>query len=124
MKILIVDDSTSMRRMIQVYLKKIGLGNEEIVEAEDGEDGLNVLQKNPDVDIILTDNNMPELMGTDMILKIREIKEFAELPIIMITTDGKDEERLYALKVGANEYITKPFTQMQLKKKIEKVLEI
>ena len=124
MKILIVDDSTSMRMLIKNNLKKIGLENEEIIEAVDGDDGYETLLDNSDVDIILTDNNMPELMGTDMIIQIRKLKEFAELPIIMITTDGKDEERLYALQVGANEYITKPFTQMQLKHKIEKVLDI
>ncbi len=120
MKILVVDDSSTMRRIIVNTLNK--LGYKDVVEAEHGLDALAKLKENPDVQLILTDWNMPEMDGLTFVQTLRKSKTFNKIPIIMITTMGAKEDIVKALKAGVNNYIVKPFTPQILKEKIAQTL--
>ncbi len=120
MKILVVDDSPTMRRIIINVLNRIGY--KDVVEAENGLDALSKLKANPDIGLILTDWNMPEMDGLTFVETVRSSPEFKSIPIIMVTTIGAKEEIIKALKAGVNNYIVKPFTPDILKEKIEKTL--
>lgn len=115
MKILIVDDSSTMRRIIGNTLKSIG--QEDVIMAGDGVEGLEVLEQNPDTDLILSDWNMPNMNGLDFLIKVRETKG-KDLPIIMITTEAEKANVITAIKAGANNYIVKPFTPDVLSEKL------
>lgn len=122
MKVLVVDDSSTMRRIINNTL--IRLGYEDILEGEDGLQGWNVLEANPDISMLITDWNMPEMDGLTLVKKVRSDPRFSDLPIIMITTEGGKVEVISALKAGVNNYIVKPFTPQVLKEKLSAVLGI
>ena len=117
MKILVVDDSSTMRRIISNILKSCG--HENLVEAADGIEGLNMLKANPDVGMVLTDWNMPNMNGIDFLAKIRETTPATELPVIMVTTEAEKANVVAAIKAGANNYIVKPFTPDVVKSKLE-----
>ena len=119
MKILVVDDSSTMRRIIKNTLKRIGYSD--IVEGTDGVEGL-VGYQNNNIDMVITDWNMPNMSGLELVTKIRKINK--DIPIIMITTEGGKIEVIKALKAGVNNYIVKPFTPMVLKEKLGDVLGI
>lgn len=116
MKFLVVDDSSTMRRIIKNSLKRIGF--EDIVEAENGRDAL---EKLTDVDIILTDWNMPEMDGLEFVKRVRGSNQ--SIPILMVTTNAAKDDIVEALKHGVNNYIVKPFTPETLKEKVETVLK-
>ncbi|NPA15296.1 MAG: response regulator [Deferribacteres bacterium] len=120
MKILVVDDSSTMRRIIINTLNK--LGYKDVLEASNGLEALAVLKENPDVSLILTDWNMPEMDGLTFVQTLRKSKTFGKVPIIMITTMGAKEDIVKALKAGVNNYIVKPFTPQILKEKIAQVI--
>jgi two-component system chemotaxis response regulator CheY len=120
MKFLVVDDSSTMRRIIKNTLVRIG--HEDILEAEDGEAGWKVMQDNNDIEVLITDWNMPNLNGLELVKKVRAEDKYADLPIIMVTTEGGKSEVITALKAGVNNYIVKPFTPPVLKEKLEAVL--
>ncbi|MEO0279213.1 MAG: chemotaxis response regulator CheY [candidate division WOR-3 bacterium] len=120
MKILVVDDSPTMRRIIVNVLNRLGYKN--VIEAENGLDALSKLKANPDVGLVLTDWNMPEMDGLSFVEAVRSSPAFSKLPIIMVTTIGAKDEIIKALKAGVNNYIVKPFTPEILKEKIEKTL--
>jgi two-component system chemotaxis response regulator CheY len=115
MKILVVDDSSTMRRIISNALKSAVEGAE-IVEAGDGAEGLQALEKNQDANVILTDWNMPNMDGLTFIEKVRESNK--DVPIVMITTEAEKQNVVTAIKAGANNYIVKPFTPDVLKEKL------
>ena len=121
MKFAVVDDSSTMRRIIVNTLK--GMGHTDIVQGEDGLEGWKVIDANPDVDIILTDWNMPNMNGLDLVIKIRSDDRFTKTPIVMVTTEGGKKEVIIAMKAGVNNYIVKPFTPDVLRKKLESVLK-
>ncbi|MCC8189993.1 MAG: response regulator [Planctomycetes bacterium] len=121
MKILVVDDSSTMRRIIANILKAHGYEN--IVEAGDGIEGLAQLQSNPDVAMVLTDWNMPNMNGLDFLSKIRETVPRSDLPVIMVTTEAEKASVVAAIKAGANNYIVKPFTPELVKSKLEPFLK-
>ena len=114
MKILVVDDSSTMRRIIINTLKT--MGQETIVEAGDGVEGLSQLANNPDVELILSDWNMPNMNGLDFLVKVREKNK--TLPIVMVTTEAEKQNVITAIKAGANNYVVKPFTPEILKEKV------
>lgn len=116
MKFLIVDDSTTMLRIIKNSLNK--LGYDDIVEADNGVSALEVLEKGK-VDVILTDWNMPKMDGLTLVKKVRETDKATQ--ILMVTTEGEKGSILEALKAGVNNYIVKPFTPDTLKEKIEAI---
>ncbi|MBD3810011.1 MAG: chemotaxis response regulator CheY [Sulfuricurvum sp.] len=120
MKLLVVDDSSTMRRIIKNTLSR--LGYEDVLEGEDGLQGWNVLNTNPDIGMLITDWNMPEMNGLELVKKVRADARFADLPIIMVTTEGGKAEVITALKAGVNNYIVKPFTPQVLKDKLSAVL--
>ena len=122
MKLLVVDDSSTMRRIIKNTLAR--LGHKDILEGADGVEGWSVLNSNPDVDMLITDWNMPEMNGLDLVLKVRSDDRFKDLPIIMVTTEGGKTEVITALKAGVNNYIVKPFTPQVLKEKLGAVMGI
>ena len=120
MKILVVDDSSTMRRIIKNTLNR--LGYKDLLEAEHGADAWNVLQKNSDISVLITDWNMPEMNGLELVKKVRAEEKYVDMPIIMVTTEGGKAEVITALKAGVNNYIVKPFTPQVLKEKLGAVL--
>ena len=116
MKVLVVDDSTTMRRIICNTLNT-ALHTPEILEAGDGEEGLKLFKGNQDVDIILTDWNMPKMNGLAFLEKVREIN--TEVPVVMITTEAEKQNIVTAIKAGANTYVVKPFTPEVLQEKLQ-----
>lgn len=117
--IITVDDSSTMRRIIKNTLIKIGFNN--VLEASNGVEALDVISKNK-VDLIITDWNMPEMDGLTFVKTIRSNSEYDEIPILMVTTEAAKEDILMALKSGVNNYIVKPFTPDTLKEKVFKLL--
>ncbi|WP_024790351.1 chemotaxis response regulator CheY [Lebetimonas sp. JH292] len=120
MKILVVDDSSTMRRIIQNTLAR--LGYKDVIQAADGIEAWDALQSNPDIEVVITDWNMPNMNGLELVKKIRAEERYKSLPIIMVTTEGGKKEVITALKAGVNNYIVKPFTPQVLKEKLEGVL--
>ena len=120
MKLLVVDDSSTMRRIIKNTLSR--LGYEDVLEGEDGVQGWTALNENPDIGMLITDWNMPEMNGLELVKKVRADSRFTDLPIIMVTTEGGKAEVITALKAGVNNYIVKPFTPQVLKEKLSAVL--
>lgn len=120
LKLVVVDDSSTMRRIIKNTLGR--LGYQDILEGENGVEGWEVLNANPDAGMLITDWNMPEMNGLELVKKVRADARFADLPIIMVTTEGGKAEVITALKAGVNNYIVKPFTPQVLKEKLAAVM--
>lgn len=118
-KVLFAEDSPTMRRIIVNSLTSIGFSD--IIEAENGVDALNKLEGQV-VDLIITDWNMPEMNGEELVKILRQNVQFKNTPILMITTRGMKDDVITAIKAGVNGYVVKPFTPDILKKKIENVL--
>jgi len=118
-KILAVDDSPTMRRIIINTLKRAGYND--VVEASDGKDAL-AKMKVEHVDFVITDWNMPEMDGLALVSTIRTTAELKGLPVLMVTTRSVKDDIVEALKAGVNNYIVKPFTPETLKQKIEECL--
>jgi two-component system chemotaxis response regulator CheY len=108
-----------MRRIIQNSLNKIGYF--ELIEAENGVDALEKLE-GVDIDLVVTDWNMPEMNGEQLVKELRQHPRFKDKPILMITTRGIKEDVLKAVKMGVNGYIVKPFTPAILQKKIDEIM--
>ncbi|MCZ6680354.1 MAG: response regulator [Candidatus Poribacteria bacterium] len=125
MKVLVVDDSRTMRRMIIKHLTQLGI--DEVVEAGDGEQALLELVKvykvKEKIDLILTDWNMPTMTGLDFVKAVRQRTVLDKVPIIMITTNNTKADVVAAVGVGINNYITKPFTPDTLREKIVDTLK-
>ena len=120
MKILIVDDFSTMRRIIKNLLRDLGFTN--IAEADDGSTALPML-KNGDFDFLVTDWNMPGMSGFDLLKAVRADEKLKTLPILMVTAEAKRDQIIAAAQAGVNGYIVKPFTAAVLKEKIEKIFE-
>ncbi len=119
-KVLFVDDSPTMRRIIKNTLKKIGFND--FIEAEHGIDALEKLE-GEDVGLILSDWNMPEMNGKQLVEELKGNDKYKNIPIIMITTRGMKEDVITAVKMGVAGYVVKPFTPEILKGKIQKALQ-
>ena len=119
MRILIVDDSTTMRRIIGNVVQQLGVAKEDFDEAEDGVVAWNLCQTKGNYDVILTDWNMPNMNGLELVKKIRGGGAHQKTPIVMITTEGGKGEVITALKAGVNNYIVKPFSAEILKEKLD-----
>ena len=120
-KVLVVEDSPTMRQLIVFALKRIR--GFHIVEANDGVDGLKKLSADK-FDLILTDINMPIMDGLKLVSMVRNDPNYKETPIIIITTEGATEDRERALALGANEYITKPIQTMQILETVKKLMNV
>lgn len=121
MRILIVDDSTTMRRIIGNVVVQCGYKKSDYEEAGDGQEALDKM-KAEKFDLILTDWNMPVMNGLDLVKNTRSNEVYKDVPIIMITTEGGKKEVITALKAGVNNYIVKPFDAPTLKEKLLAVL--
>lgn len=119
LKIIAVDDSPTMRRIIINTLKRAGFDN--VIEATDGKDAL-AKMKVEKPNLVITDWNMPEMDGLTFVIQLRASDEFRDLPVLMVTTRSVKEDIVEAMKAGVNNYIVKPFTPETLKAKIEQVL--
>jgi two-component system chemotaxis response regulator CheY len=120
MRFLIVDDSSTMRRIIINTLNK--LGYKECHEAANGREGVERLATTP-VDMVITDWNMPEMSGIDFIKAVRSNDATRQLPVLMVTTNAAEDDIVEALKAGVNNYVVKPFTPDTIKEKIQAALK-
>ncbi|MFT5691799.1 MAG: two-component system chemotaxis response regulator CheY [Oceanicoccus sp.] len=120
MKILIVDDFSTMRRIIKNLLRDLGFTN--TAEADDGSTALPMLQ-NGNFDFLVTDWNMPGMTGIDLLKAVRADDRLKNMPILMVTAEAKREQIVEAAQAGVNGYVVKPFTAAVLKEKIEKIFE-
>lgn len=118
-KILAVDDSSTMRRIIINTLKRAGF--DDVVEACDGKEALAKLESEK-IDFVITDWNMPEMDGLTFVTNMRKSDNYSKTPILMVTTRSVKEDIVEALKAGVNNYIVKPFTPDTLKEKIDQTL--
>jgi two-component system chemotaxis response regulator CheY len=118
MRFLVVDDSSTTRRIIINTLNK--LGYQEIVEASNGREGIDKLGS-VEVDMVITDWNMPEMNGIEFVRALRGLEKTKETPILMVTTNAAKDDIVEALRAGVNNYIVKPFTPDTFKEKIEAV---
>jgi len=120
MKILIVDDFSTMRRIIKNLLRDLGFSNTH--EADDGVTALPML-KNGDFQFLVTDWNMPGMTGIDLLKAVRADDKLRSLPVLMVTAEAKRDQIIEAAQAGVNGYVVKPFTAQALKEKIEKIFE-
>jgi two-component system chemotaxis response regulator CheY len=120
-KFLVIEDSPTMRQLISFALKRIPRA--EIIEASDGVDGLKKLSSG-NFDMILTDINMPIMDGLKLVTLVRSNKDYKDIPIIIITTEGAKEDRDRALALGADAYITKPVQSANLLSKVKELLSL
>jgi two-component system chemotaxis response regulator CheY len=120
MKVLVVDDFSTMRRIVKNLLRDLGFTN--ISEADDGNTALPMLQGG-DFDFVVTDWNMPGMQGIDLLRAIRADASLAHIPVLLITAEAKKEQIVMAAQAGVNGYIVKPFTAGTLKTKLDKIFE-
>ena len=120
MKFLIVDDFSTMRRIVRGLLKEIGYNNAE--EAEDGAVALNML-KNTKFDFVVSDINMPNMNGFELLGHIKKDDSLKHLPVLMVTAEARKEDIVRAAQDGAAGYIVKPFTKATLEEKVQKIMQ-
>ncbi len=120
MKILIVDDFSTMRRIIKNLLRDLGFTNTD--EADDGNTALPMLQSTK-FDFLVTDWNMPGMTGIELLKAVRADEKLNGLPVLMVTAEAKREQIIEAAQAGVNGYVVKPFTAAALKDKIDKIFE-
>jgi len=118
MTILTVDDFSTMRRIIRNILRQIGYNN--IVEADDGSAAMKVLESQ-DVDFVISDWNMPNMSGLELLKAIRATDKLQKIPVLLVTAEALKENVVEAVKAGVNGYIVKPFTAEVLKDKIDSI---
>ncbi|MBA2077212.1 chemotaxis response regulator CheY [Rhodanobacter sp. PCA2] len=122
MKILVVDDFSTMRRIVRNLLVELGFSNPLIQEADDGESALTMLRGQP-FDLVVTDWNMPNMTGIDLLRVIRAETALKGLPVLMVTAENNRDQIIAAAQAGVNGYIVKPFTAVTLKEKLTKIFE-
>ncbi len=120
MKILIVDDFSTMRRIVKNLLRDLGFNNTS--EADDGQTALPML-KSGSFDFLVTDWNMPGMDGLTLLREVRADDNLSGMPVLMVTAEAKREQIVVAAEAGVNGYVVKPFTAITLKEKINKIFE-
>ncbi len=118
MKVLIVDDFSTMRRIVRNVLRQLGFNN--VVEADDGTTAWEVLQREK-IEFIVSDWNMPQMTGIDLLRKVRADEKLGDTPFLMVTAEAQQENILEAVQAKVSNYIVKPFTADTLKQKIDKI---
>ena len=119
MKFLVVDDFSTMRRIVKNLLHDLGYPN--VTEADDGKTALPMLQAGG-FDFLISDWNMPGMSGLDLIKAVRSDAKLAKMPVLMLTAEAKREQIIEAAQAGVNGYVIKPFTAETLKEKLDKIL--
>lgn len=118
-RILILDDMMTLRKMVKKALRDLGF--EDIQEAADGNEGWAVLNSsNPPIQLVVSDWNMPNCTGLELLRKVRSDPRFAKMPFILLTAEAEAQQLMEAVKLGVSNYIVKPFTPAVLKEKLEK----
>nr|WP_297448472.1 chemotaxis response regulator CheY [Ferrovum sp.] len=120
LKFLVVDDFSTMRRIVRNLLKELGFTN--VIEAEDGVDALNKLRAG-DIEFVVSDWNMPNMTGIDLLRAIRKDPALKHLPVLMVTAEAKKENIIEAAQAGASGYIVKPFTAATMDEKLKKIFQ-
>lgn len=120
LRFLVVDDFATMRRIVRNLLKDLGFNNVE--EAEDGQDALNKLREST-FDFVVSDWNMPNMDGLQLLSEIRKDPALGQLPVLMVTAEAKKENIIAAAQAGASGYVVKPFTAATLEEKLGKIFE-
>ena len=118
MRVLVVDDFSTMRKIVKNILRQLGFTN--IVEADDGSTAWEVLNKD-NIDFIVSDWNMPNMSGIELLRKVRGSEEYADIPFLMVTAEAQQENIIEAVQAKVSNYIVKPFTPETLGQKIEKI---
>ena len=118
MRVLVVDDFSTMRRIIKNILRQLGFNN--VVEADDGTTAWDVLNKDK-IDFVISDWNMPQMTGIELLRKVRASEEFAYMPFLMVTAEAQQENIIEAVQAKVSNYIVKPFTAEVMKQKIDKI---
>jgi two-component system, chemotaxis family, chemotaxis protein CheY len=119
LRFLVVDDFSTMRRIVKNLLNDLGYAN--VAEADDGQSALPML-KSGGFDFLVTDWNMPGMPGLDLLKAVRADPQLAKMPVLMLTAEAKREQIIEAAQAGVNGYVIKPFTAITLKEKIDKIL--
>ena len=119
MKVLVVDDFATMRRIVKNILMQLGFSN--IVEADDGSTAIEVLKQDNSIDMVISDWNMPKMTGLELLKAVRSDPDLANTPFIMVTAEAQQENILQAVKAKVSQYIVKPFTAETLGEKIDKI---
>jgi len=117
LNILVVDDSTAIRKILIRVLRQTGLAIAEIFEARDGLEALDIVRSHP-LHLVLSDINMPNLDGLGLLAQLKAVEQYRALPVVMITTEGSEEKVGQAIRLGSAAYIRKPFTAEQIQEKI------
>jgi two-component system, chemotaxis family, chemotaxis protein CheY len=117
MNVLIVDDSAAIRKILQRVLGQANVPLTSVFEASDGCEALEILRNNR-VGLILSDINMPNMDGLQFLSKVREVEDWKNVPVVMITTEGSHAKVMEAVQLGASGYVRKPFTPDQIKEKL------
>ena len=120
MKVLVVDDFATMRRIVKNILNQIGFKN--IIEADDGSSALEVLKKDK-VDLIMSDWNMPKVTGLELLKAVRSDESMKDMPFLMVTAEGQNDSLVQTVQAGVSDYIVKPFTADTVKEKLEKMFK-
>lgn len=120
MRILVVDDFSTMRKIVKNILRQLGFTN--IVEADDGTTAWDVLNKD-NIDFVVSDWNMPQMSGIELLRKVRDSEEYADIPFLMVTAEAQQENIIEAVQAKVSNYIVKPFTPETLSQKIEKIFQ-
>ena len=118
LKVLVVDDMSTMRRILKNVLKQIGFSD--IIEAENGQDALSKL-KAGDIGFIVSDWNMPVMQGIELLRAVRADAELKHLPFLMVTAEAQKDNIIEAVQAGVSNYVVKPFTAEALQAKLEKI---
>ena len=119
LKILVVDDFPTMRKIVRQVLRQLGYND--VQEAEDGEAALRILRQKPDIQFVISDWNMPNVTGIELLKSVRSDPALKSLPFLMVTAEADKENIVEAVKSGVSSYIVKPFNAATLKEKIEKI---
>lgn len=120
MRVLVVDDFSTMRRIIKNILRQLGFTN--IIEADDGSTAWETLNKDK-IDFVISDWNMPKMPGIELLRKVRSSEEFANMPFLMVTAEAQQENIIEAVQAKVSNYIVKPFTAETLGQKIDKIFD-
>lgn len=120
MKVLVVDDFATMRRIVKNILTQLGFKN--IVEADDGATAVDLL-KNEKVDLIISDWNMPKMTGLELLKKIRADEKYSKHPFLMVTAEAQKQNVIEAVQAGVSNYVVKPFTAEAISEKLKKIIK-
>jgi two-component system chemotaxis response regulator CheY len=121
--VLVVDDSSSIRAIIKKIIKVSGFDVAEFLDACDGREALSIMAANQ-VDLVLTDINMPNMNGLDLIARIKENERLASVPVVVVSTEGSEKKMAEAMALGAVGYVKKPFVPEEIKQTLNKILEV